>query len=185
MAVHARRTGAVRKVLLVGLVLAAGATVALAQADPALECVKGTDPETKIRGCSAVIDRDPGAVWAYVNRGTAYIARSEYERAIRDLTIAIDLSPPSAGASMAVVYNNRAWAYFKTGKAAQGLPDAERSLQLRPDNTFALDTRGNILEALGRREEAVADFRRVIALNPNDANAEEARKALERLGAQP
>ncbi len=124
-------------------------------------------------------------MWAYVSRGAVYIAKSEYEHAIRDLTIAIDLSAPSAGAVMSGPYNNRAWAYFKSGKAAQGLPDVERSLQLRPDNTHALDTRGHIFEALGRRKEAIADFRKVLALDPNDPNAPEARKALERLGAQP
>jgi tetratricopeptide (TPR) repeat protein len=185
MAVHARRTGAVCRAMLAGLALVAGASLALAQRDAMEDCLRNNDPDTKIRGCTAVIDRDPGAVWAYVSRGTTYIGKSEYEPAIRDLTIAIDLSPPSAGDSLAGSYNNRAWAYFKAGKAAQGLPDADRSLQLRPDNTHALDTRGHIFEVLGRREEAIADFRRVLALNPSDPNAPEARQALERLGAQP
>ena len=141
-------------------------------------------PRDQDRGCSTIIDRDPGAVWAYVSRGAVYIAKSEYDHAIRDLTIAIDLSAPSAGAAMSGSYNSRAWAYFKSAKAAQGLPDAERSLQLRPNNDDALDTRGHILEVLGRREEAIADFRKVLALDPNDPNAPEARKALEN-GAQP
>ena len=185
MAVHARSTGAIRKAMLAALALVVGATIALAQRDAMEDCLRNNDPDTKIRGCSAVIDRDPGAVWAYVSRGTTYIGKSEYEPAIRDLTIAIDLSPPSAGAALAGSYNNRAWAYFKAGKAAQGLPDAERSLQLSPDNTHTLDTRGHIFEALGRPEDAIADFRRVLALDPNDANAPEARKALERLGAKP
>jgi tetratricopeptide (TPR) repeat protein len=185
MAVRGRRTGAVRKAVLTGLALVACATLALAQRDAIEDCLRNNDPDAKIRGCSTIIDRDPGAAWAYISRGTAYIGKSEYESAIRDLTIAIDLTPPNAGDVTASGYNNRAWAYLKAGKAAQGLPDADRSLQLRPDNTYALDTRGHIYEALGRREEAIADFRRVIALNPNDANAVEARKALERLGAQP
>jgi tetratricopeptide (TPR) repeat protein len=186
MAVHSGRSGAIRKSVLAGLMLAAGTSLALAQADPAhRQCLEGTDPAVKVRACSTVIDRDPGAVWAYVSRGTAYIAKGEHEHAIRDLTIAIDLAPPNANVLMAGSYNNRAWAYLKAGKAEQGLPDAERSLQLRPDNTYALDTRAHIFEALGRREEAIADFRRVIALSPNDPNAADARKALERLGAQP
>jgi len=30
----------------------------------------------------------------------------------------------------AVAYNNRAWAYFKWGKAAKGLPDVNRALEV-------------------------------------------------------
>ena len=56
---------------------------------------------------------------------------------------------------------------------------------MRPDHANALDTRGHIFEALGRRDEAIADFRRVLALEPDNPNAQEARKALERLGASP
>ena len=100
MAVHTRRTGWVRKVMLAGVALMAGATLALAQQDAMEDCLRNNNPDTKIRGCSAVIDRDPGAVWAYISRGTTYIGKSEYEPAIRDLTIAIDLSPPSAGAAL-------------------------------------------------------------------------------------
>jgi len=79
-------------------------------------------------------------------------------------------------------YSNRAWSYFKTGKAAQGLPDAERSLQLRPDDAATLGTRGLIYEALGRLEEAIADFRRALTLDPN---MRESSDALKRLGASP
>jgi tetratricopeptide (TPR) repeat protein len=167
-----------RKVMLVCLALVSGATLALA--DAAEDCALNNDIDTRLKGCSEVIDRDPGAAWAYGSRAAGYIRKGEYERAILDLTIAIDIGAPSA-----INYNNRAWAYFKGGKAAEGLPDVERSLQLRPDHPNALDTRGNIFAVLGRRDEAIADFRKVLALHPNDVNAQEARKALERLGASP
>ena len=61
-------------------------------------------------------------------------------------------------------YNERAWAYFRMGKAAQGLPDVEKSLELDPNFARALDTRGHIFETLGRREEAAADFRRALSM---------------------
>ena len=76
----------------------------------------------------------------------------------------------------------RAWAYFKADKAAQGLPDVEKSLQLLPDDPGALDTRGHIFEALGRREEAIADFRRALA---NAPDLQGSKDALKRLGASP
>jgi tetratricopeptide (TPR) repeat protein len=59
-------------------------------------------------------------------------------------------------------YNGRAWAYFKLGKAAQGLPDVEKALELEPNNPNMLDTRSHIFEALVWREEAIADYRRAL-----------------------
>ena len=103
--------------------------------------------------------------------------KKDYDRAIADYSEAIRINPSNAGA-----YNDRAWAYFKAGKAAQGLPDAERSLQLRPIDANALDTRGHIFEALGRREEAIADFRRAQAADPHHQSS---REALKRLGVTP
>jgi tetratricopeptide (TPR) repeat protein len=46
---------------------------------------------------------------------------------------AIDIGPKFAA------YNNRAWAHLKAGKAAQGLPDIEKSLELQPDQLHSLD----------------------------------------------
>jgi lipoprotein NlpI len=43
-------------------------------------------------------------------------------------------------------------------------------------------TRGRIFEALGRREDAIADFRQSLAVNPNDPAS---RDALKRLGVAP
>jgi len=53
---------------------------------------------------------------------------------------------------------------------------------LEPDYAAALDTRGHIFEALGKREEAIADFRRAVASDPS---MEGSRDALKRLGAAP
>jgi regulator of sirC expression with transglutaminase-like and TPR domain len=66
--------------------------------------------------------------------------------------------------------------------ALQALPDAERSLQLDSNDARALDTRGHILEALGRRDEAIADYRRALA---KDSDHQCSKKALKRLGASP
>jgi tetratricopeptide (TPR) repeat protein len=62
----------------------------------------------------------------------------------------------------------------------QGLADAERALELDPNYLPALETRAQIFEALGRREEAIADFRRALALDPK---LKESAEGLERLGA--
>jgi tetratricopeptide (TPR) repeat protein len=119
---------------------------------------------------------------AYSNRGRdAFILKQEYDRAIADCTRAIELDANSAPA-----YNNRAWAHFKAGKAAEGLRDVEKSLELSPNNARALDTRGNIFEVLGRPDEAIADIRRALSLGANDPEVQIAgKRALKRLGASP
>ena len=107
-------------------------------------------------------------------RGLAYISRGKYDLAIIDLDAAIKRDPKHVDA-----YNNRAWAYFQSGKASKGLPDAEMAVTLRRDAP-ALDTRGHIYEALGRKDDAIADYRDALSLDPHqDGSAE----ALQRLGA--
>jgi tetratricopeptide (TPR) repeat protein len=107
----------------------------------------------------------------------AYYSKGEYGLAIADYTKVIEIEPEYTYA-----YNGRARSCLKVGKAAQGLPDAERSLELKPNDPDLLDTRGQIFEALGRREEAIADYRRALS---KDADSQESKDGLKRLGASP
>jgi hypothetical protein len=50
----------------------------------------------------------------------------------------------------------------------------------RPNDLRSLDARGSIFEASGRREEAIADFRRAQA---KDETLQNSKDALKRLGA--
>jgi Tfp pilus assembly protein PilF len=45
--------------------------------------------------------------------------------------------------------------------------DVNKALDLDPSNAYAFDTRGNIYLKLGLRDQAIADFRKAVALNPN------------------
>jgi lipoprotein NlpI len=58
----------------------------------------------------------------------------------------------------------------------------EQALRINPQYEPAFDTRGHIYEALGRKEDAIADFRKALAINPNIPESVE---GLKRLGAQP
>jgi tetratricopeptide (TPR) repeat protein len=98
----------------------------------------------------------------------------------RSVSLQLQCSPSVRLSAWA--YNARAWAYFKAGKAVQGLPDAEKSLELRPNDAETLDTRGSIFETLGRKEEAIADFRKALRIN---SNLESSKEGLKRLGVSP
>lgn len=66
------------------------------------------------------------------------------------------------------------------------LQDVEQSLALRPNSVNALDTRAHIFEALGRRDEAIADFRQALSVAQSDQALQSSSvSGLERLGARP
>ena len=72
----------------------------------------------------------------------------------------------------ATAYNELAWKSFlelPKDMLGESLPKAEaaldlvqKAIDLAPDNQFALDTRGSIYRAMGRIDEALADFDKAI-----------------------
>jgi tetratricopeptide (TPR) repeat protein len=142
-------------------IIAAFAAAALLAASPAradaTEDCFGEDLERRIAGCTALIERgdrdEEMRSFAYGMRGLMLSIGGNYEAAIRDYDAAIALKP-----DFAVVLNNRAWAYFRWGRAAAGLADVEKSLQLNPKSPYAFDTRAHIRQALGDPEGALSDY---------------------------
>ena len=120
------------------------------------DCDNG-DSDRRIRACTELIET-PGTglarlATAYASRGLAYSLRGDFESSIRDYDKAIGLIP-----EYPVALNNRAWAYFKWGRAAQGMPDVERSLALDPLSSHSLDTRAHINQTLGNSDKAMRDY---------------------------
>jgi tetratricopeptide (TPR) repeat protein len=140
--------------------VAAGAPAAPALAIDTSDCFSGNN-ERRIVGCSRLIDT-PGIstdmlASAHAMRALAYSLRGQYEIAIGDYDRAIGLMP-----DYPMALNNRAWAYFRWGRAAQGLPDVEKSLLLDPTSEHAYDTRAHIRQWLGKAEAAVEDYQRAM-----------------------
>jgi tetratricopeptide (TPR) repeat protein len=130
--------------------------VGTALATESLDCFS-RDNDRRIAACSRLIET-PGLAPdvlapAHAMRALAYSLRGQYEAAIRDYDRAIDLIP-----EYPMALNNRAWAYFRWGRAAQGLPDVEKSLALDPTSEHAYDTRAHIRQWLGNAEAAIADY---------------------------
>lgn len=133
---------------------------------------------------SKAIELDADYGFAYTGRATAYKEKDNNERAIADYAKAVEIHTNAieSDSENAAAYNGRAWAYLKSGKVAQALLDAEKSLELLPNDPWTLDTRAHIFEAMGRREDAITDFHRALAKNPN---LQESRAGLKRLGVAP
>jgi tetratricopeptide (TPR) repeat protein len=128
-----------------------------------IECLDAPVSTRRIEACTNIIDT-PGVsanirARAYAMRALAHSLRTDYDTAIRDYDEAIKLIP-----DFSVALNNRAWAYFKSGRPANGLPDVERSLRLDPLSPHSLDTRAHISKALGNPRGALADYRRALTL---------------------
>ena len=62
------------------------------------------------------------------------------------------------------------------------LADIEQAIILAPNDAAYIETRAEILEKLGQREKAIADYRAALKLDPAD---DASRSALIRLGAKP
>jgi tetratricopeptide (TPR) repeat protein len=124
-------------------------------------------PELVISACSAVIK---SGGWrgkaAYNNRGNAYFADKDYDRAIVDYTEAIRLDP-----KYALAQNNRGNAYKAKGDYDSAIADYTETIRLDPEDALAYFKRGNAHEAKKDYGRAIADFTEAIELNPNNANA--------------
>ncbi len=125
------------------------------------ECY-GEDNERRIKACSELIDT-PGISLenqsaAFAMRALSHSLKGAYDTAIRDYDQAIRIVP-----DFAVALNNRAWAYFKSGRAAMGLTDVEKSLALDPSSPHTYDTRAHIKQWTGQPSAALADYERAMA----------------------
>ena len=69
--------------------------------------------------------------------------------------------------------NGRAWARHLLGEDAAGLVDVTNALVIYDKSANVLETRAEIYEKLGKREDALADYRTALALRPNFAEAED------------
>ncbi|MGH7001615.1 MAG: tetratricopeptide repeat protein [Stellaceae bacterium] len=83
---------------------------------------------------------------------------------------------------LAFAYNNRAWAYHRKGDDQAGLRDVDMALLLAPKNAAVIETRAEIYEKLGKHDQAVADYRAALKLDPKMKQASD---GLKRLNATP
>ena len=96
---------------------------------------------------------EPSTAEDFSRRGTAFAARHDYERAIRDLTRACELAPQESE-----YFFERAEAYGNSGQAQSANADLEQALKLKPDNVRALLVRAQLRLAAADAAAAIADL---------------------------
>ena len=97
----------------------------------------------------------------YARLGAALASRHEFERALADLSKAVEMDP---GAS-AYIYE-RAKLYLQTGQVPLALADLDRVIALKPDFIEAYVSRAAVREREDKSADAVADLDAAAALAP-------------------
>jgi tetratricopeptide (TPR) repeat protein len=133
----------VRGIFLLSLLFAGVASATAAPqpaANPCFNTGAGTSADVRIDACTSVIQSgalppDSLAV-AHQNRGTAYLNKGDFDRAIQDYDQAIRLVPDYANA-----FNSRGVAYQAKGENERALQDYDQAIKLDPDDANALNGR--------------------------------------------
>jgi tetratricopeptide (TPR) repeat protein len=170
-----------------------GGTVTAQTVDQQQQC-PAADPDLSISGCTAMIqsghETQQKLAIDFFNRGYAYAAKDQKERAIEDFDQAIRLNP-----NYALAFVARGLAYFDD----RAIEDFDQAIRLNPNYAMAFNDRGRAYFSKGRAacrpasfppcalaiaqyDRAIEDFDQAIRLNPNDAMA--ARAYSERAGAK-
>jgi tetratricopeptide (TPR) repeat protein len=108
---------------------------------------------------------DANSAGASTGRGAVYFAKGQHDRAIAELDKAIRLgiNHPSSGA-----YFFRGFAYLGKGAYDGAISDLSESIKLEPNYYAAYQARALAYEANGELERALADYGKVLSLNPQD-----------------
>lgn len=120
------------------------------------------NPERQVRLYNESLALNPRDGIVYLNRGIAYDALGETDKALADFEQAIRLKP-----KMAEAYNNRGYLRYKQGHYEQAIPDFDKAIELNPDYAQAYCSRGSAYGMLGKHERAMADIQSAIDADPD------------------
>ena len=112
------------------------------------------------------IERNPGYIEAYTNRGCAKGKLGDYAGAISDCNKVIEYNPQSAGA-----YNNRGNIKRDLGDYKKAIVDYDKAIEYNPQSAEAYYNRGTIKGKLGDYAGAISDCDKAIEHNPEYADA--------------
>ena len=168
---------------------AAGPATAAAKDDASLEEARRACGKPKSEGafeaCTKIIAAEPNNAGAFVLRGNALQSLDRRSEALADYTRAIEIDPNTVHAYEA--YFSRAAIFYRNFEFAKALTDMEKVFELNPNPGQALifSIRGGIYERLGKKDEAIADYRRALALDPKDQGSINGLSRLEAAGTPP
>jgi predicted O-linked N-acetylglucosamine transferase (SPINDLY family) len=146
------------------LALVPGASAALIGLEIALE--ERSKIEATPTGGAKRFSEDKRPVDELIDRGAAFLAQGEPDKAVESYQMALSLEPglPDAHFGIGNAYKDKA-------RLEDAATCYERALSQAPDFPAAYVNLGNVLNTLGRPDEAIACFRKALALEPDLAEA--------------
>jgi len=126
------------------------------------------DPDRAITACTTVIrSQEPASqAKAYEHRGTAWLARSQLDRAIEDFNSAVKLAPDDRHLLLL-----RADTYRDNRQYKRAIEEFDRIIQRDPNNGEAFVSRGRAWLLDGQTDRAFQDYDEAIRLMPNNTLA--------------
>src|SRR5580692_8056284 len=122
---------------------------------------RSADPDTRIAGCSAVIQSSLGKkenlYLVYNNRGTAYSRKGNHALAIQDFSEAIRLNPNYAN-----LYRNRGVDYYAERDYDHAIQDFNDATRLIPTDADSFYYRGNAYGGRGVAYDSKSDYAHAI-----------------------
>ncbi|MEV6835389.1 tetratricopeptide repeat protein [Streptomyces sp. NPDC051133] len=112
-----------------------------------------------LRALDRALELDPTLRVAWAARGATHHALGEYDRALADLDRVLEIDPDYVWARV-----RRARLWRSRGDRTRQLADLHHAVGVAPE-PWVLCERGDALGAVGREEEALADYRRAIDLD--------------------
>ncbi|KAK7395347.1 hypothetical protein VNO78_15899 [Psophocarpus tetragonolobus] len=112
--------------------------------------------------------------------GNKLFADGKYEEALSQYELALQVAPdmPSSVEIRSICHSNRGVCFLKLGKYDNTIKECTKALELNPVYVKALIRRGEAHEKLEHFEEAIADMKKILEIDPSN---DQARKTIRRL----
>jgi len=100
-----------------------------------------------------------------------YRVKKEFNKSIPEFTKAIELSKKAEEKSILVMqyYSGRAYCYLKTNSISEAIADYSIYLEQKPDDDIILTNRGVCYQKLGKKQLAIADWKKATELGNTTA----------------
>jgi tetratricopeptide (TPR) repeat protein len=120
------------------------------------------DAETEL-----LLARAPSTSLEYMSRADSWFAKKNVPKAIADLDAAVRLKPDDPDP-----LNSRCWIRALSGTELEAaLEDCNAALDLEPNSSRVLDSRGLVYYRLGKHDRAIADLNQALKVTPDLANS--------------
>jgi len=125
-------------------------------------CLFQPNPNT-LEACNLVLAKNPTSAAAYFNRGLVHSSRQDYQSALQDFNSVLQNDPKHA-----CVLQHLARIHVKLGSPGKALEYANRAVEVEPNAEVSYFARAITYDALGRYDDAIADFSKGIDVNPRN-----------------